>query len=112
MAEPHRFTHNHGEELQFHYGRVAPDTVSAFLFEGRAPVHVFKGVAVGIARLVAVVEFNSRSEQTFDNALARYIKLTGSISTVIETSSGRESEASKAARRWLNLVICRVRNIR
>ena len=39
--------HDHRQKLLFHDGRVAPDTLSAFLFEGRAPVKVFKGVAVG-----------------------------------------------------------------
>ena len=39
-----------------------------------------------------------------------YIRFTGSISTVIATSSGKVREAINPASFWLNKVICRVRN--
>ena len=47
MAEPHRFAHNHGKELQFHDGRVAPDRLAGLFLVVCAPFDVFKGVAVG-----------------------------------------------------------------
>ena len=40
-----------------------------------------------------------------------HIKFTGSISTVSETSSGKDKVSSNFASDWLSLLICRVRSI-
>ena len=47
MAEAHRFAHNHGQELQFHDGRVAPDRLARPFLVICPPFDIFKGVAIG-----------------------------------------------------------------
>ena len=47
VAQPYRFAHNHGEQLQFHDGCIAPGRLPTFFLVFCAPVDVFKGLAVG-----------------------------------------------------------------
>jgi hypothetical protein len=45
MAEPHRFAHNHGKELQFHDGCAAPGRLACLFLVFCPPFDVFKGIA-------------------------------------------------------------------
>jgi len=46
MAEADCFAHDHGKQLQFHDGRVAPGHLAGFFLVLCAPIDVFKRVAV------------------------------------------------------------------
>jgi len=50
MAQPHGFSHDHGQKFQFHDGGISASRLAGFLLVACAPVNIFECIAQVMTR--------------------------------------------------------------